>query len=269
MQEIPVWLEKQPKKSWFSIYSYMLCPDDEKLREMIFYYLYCKWLIASENGSKFKKEKFPTENAINNLIGAIEQKGFIEAIKHRKASVSTAAIIFRLLYSIHMADIKPSKNMAIYLYIKKFSKELFSENSTDIDGGEKNERRNLSETKIKEACMTHRDVLHFCAAQLVVDPNKHIDDTTFKRSLHKFLALSELFRKFGENDFKIRSGDKAGQSIIDSSSVFAIQFSAENIKLPSMCYKKDQIIKNLSDYTYDNKAGYEFKIKKRQPVTKS
>ena len=240
----------------------MLSPDDEKRREMFFYYLYCKWLIANEGGSKFKKEKFPTENVINNLIGAIEEKGFIDTLKRSEASVSTAAIIFRLLYSLHVAGVETSKNRAIYLYIKKFSKELFSKTSTDIDAHAKKERRILSDSKITQACMIHRDVLHFCAAQLVVDPNKHLDDKRFKPYFHKFLALSELFRKFGENDFKIKSGDKAGQPIIDSNSAIVVPFATEDIKLPSMCYKKDQIKKHIADYTYDNKSGYEFKVRK-------
>lgn len=263
MREIPVWLEKQPRMSWFSIHSHMLSPDDEKLREMIFHYSYCKWLIASERGAQFKKEKFPTTNTINNLIEAIEQKGFIETIKRRESSASTAGIIFKLIHTMHVADEKPSINKAIYLYIKKFSKELFLENSTIIDAPTTQKRRNLSETKIKLAYKTHRDVLHFCAAQLSVDPDKHIYGRSFKLKLHKFLAVSEHFRKFGENDFKIHSGDKAGQSIIDSRSVFVVPFASESIKLPSMCYKNDQIISNLSDYTYENKAAYNHKIKKR------
>lgn len=247
----------------------MLSPDDEALREMIFYHLYCKWVLTKGISFEFKKEKFPTEDAINNLVAAIEKKGFIDTIMRRKSNVFTAGTIFKLIYSMHMAGLKPSKNKAIYLYIKKFSKELFLKNSADIDDQANSKKRNLSESKIKEAQRIHRDVLHFCAAQLVIDPNEHIGDKKFKGFLHKFLALSELFRQYGENDFKTRSGNKVGQSIIDSSSVFVAPFAAEDTKLPSMCYKKDQMIKCLSNYTYENKAGYEFKVKKKQPVTKS
>lgn len=154
---IPVWPDLQPVKSWISIYSHMLSPENVKLRDSIFTYYYCQYLFRVTKWNTKIKNNLDYSKIIKTLTYAISRFDLMFEIEYRSKCSHVSGVIMRLLYSMHVYKIKPSLNKARFIFINYLKDEEVND-------------YNISRCGMMKYTSVHFDVLHICAASTILHP---------------------------------------------------------------------------------------------------
>lgn len=250
MRIIPVNLEKQPRKSWYLIYSHMLSPDCETLQKSIFSYYYCSFLLSKKNEPKYNKTKQNIDFQIvtRDLLYAISYGDFLGELKAREKCIRASGILMRLLYSIEKTGNVPSMNKAASLFRVGFG-------SKEREKGVKPFK--LSYAEVVDYYKDHYDVFHLCAAYSIIKPSDVIHGKSLKERLYDFLAIADEFKRCGEAMFRGSNTEKGKLPIINHESVYHVDANCiftDRINEYKLGYDESRVTYILSHYRQDTKC---------------
>ena len=246
MRIIPVWINKQPRKSWYSIYSYMLSPGRPKLRDAIFSYYYLRYLSKNQNKYHTSLESQVSIKTVNDLLHALKFKSFAKELDRLDECVRGSGIIFRLMYGMQQIGETPTLNKAVDFFKRGFKSQEAAKGYVPF----------LQSTQdIKRYYEYRSSVFHLCAAYTIVKPLKPVSGKPLRDRIFDFLAISERFRI---NAQLMKKGNPDGGKylpLIDPEMIYHVSpkiipnVSLENYKIE---YPREKIRKYFDTYVHKN-----------------
>ena len=188
---IPLSNEQKPIFNWFMAYSYMLAPNDEKLRSQIYNYRMLQYVL----GKPARAKKFFSNEQNEMMIAEFRQillnQSLRQEILKLRRYVKRIGEIVRFLNTMELLEIEdPSINKADYL-----SKIGFKKREAARGGGRTGQLAYGRKTNKKYRNHFNK-VLHLCAAYSMMSPDNSKIKVPKSQRIQYFFAKAHKYREF-------------------------------------------------------------------------